>query len=174
MKCQKCNQRTANTHITQVINGTKTEMYLCSDCANENQELFSFKSAFDNEFENIFSSFWGTHPGSKAISSSPSTKKCDNCGLTLAELMNHGKPGCSKCYTIFAEQLTRPLKQIHGSARHTGKIPENASKELRLAQKIKSLESKLNIAIGEQNFEDAAIIRDQIKALRNENRQEGI
>ncbi len=174
MKCQKCNQRTANTHITQVINGAKTEMYLCHDCANENQELFSFKSAFDNEFENLLSGFWGTHSGGKTLSSSPNTKKCDNCGLTLAELMNNGKPGCSKCYTVFTQQLTRPLKQIHGSAQRTGKIPEKAGKELKLAQKVKVLENKLNIAIGEQNFEEAAVIRDQIRALQNENRQEGI
>ena len=174
MKCQKCNQRTANTHITQVINGTKTEMYLCHDCANENQELFSFKSPFDNEFENLFSGFWETHPSVKVLSSPTAMQKCDNCGLTRAELMNQGKPGCSNCYTVFASQLTRPLKQIHGSAKHSGKVPEKAGKELRLAQKVKSLESKLNIAINEQNFEEAAIIRDQIKALQNENRQEGI
>lgn len=35
MLCQKCNKNEANTYYSQVINGKKTEMYLCPQCAKE-------------------------------------------------------------------------------------------------------------------------------------------
>ena len=171
MKCQKCNQHEANTHITQVINGAKTEMFLCHQCANENQELFSFASPFENDFENIFGGFMQTPHIGKSIPSS--AKKCNVCGISLPEILNSGRPGCSNCYSVFSEYFARPLKQIHGNLHHSGKIPAKAGMELKIEKELEKLESKLNIAIREQNFEEAAIIRDKIKAIKNENRQEG-
>ena len=35
MKCQKCNKNEATTHYTQIINGKKTEYYLCEDFPDE-------------------------------------------------------------------------------------------------------------------------------------------
>ena len=35
MLCQKCNKNEANTYYSQIINGKKTEMYLCPQCAKE-------------------------------------------------------------------------------------------------------------------------------------------
>jgi protein arginine kinase activator len=35
MICQSCNQREANVHITKIINGVKTEMHLCDECAKK-------------------------------------------------------------------------------------------------------------------------------------------
>lgn len=35
MKCQHCNEREATTYIKKNINGKKTEMHLCSECAAE-------------------------------------------------------------------------------------------------------------------------------------------
>lgn len=171
MKCQKCNQHEANTHITQVINGVKTEMFLCHQCANENQELFSFTSSFENDFENIFGGFMQTPHIGKSPSSS---EKCPVCGISLSEILSHGRPGCSNCYSVFSEYFARPLKQIHGNLRHSGKIPAKMGSELKIEKELKKLELKLDSAIKEQNFEEAAIIRDKIKSLKIENRQEEI
>lgn len=174
MKCQKCKVNEATTHITQIINGTKTEMYLCRECANDNQELFDFNKSLEQEFDSLFSGFWNSPQlaMSKAQNLS-SPKKCDICGMNTSEFLRNGKPGCSNCYTVFADYLLRPLKQIHGSTHHNGKIPSRSGKFIRLRDTIDKLETKLSRAILEQNFEEAAVLRDRIKELKeNQDREE--
>lgn len=170
MLCQKCNTREANTHITQVINGKKTEMYLCRECANESQDFWNFGGKnFDNEFENLFSGLWNSPQFTMSKAQTLTTPKvCDICGTTTSEFLRSGKPSCSNCYTVFSDFLLRPLKQIHGSYKHNGKIPTRAGKDLKKADEIEKLQNKLNHAIAEQNFEDAAILRDKIRDLREQ------
>ncbi len=171
MLCQKCNAREANTHITQVKNGVKTEMYLCRECANENQDFWGFAGkSFDQEFEGLFSGFWNSPQFAISKAKTLTTPKmCDLCGTTTSEFLRNGKPGCSNCYNVFSDFLLRPLKQIHGSYQHTGKIPSRAGKDLKKADELEKLQDSLNHAIAEQNFEEAAILRDKIRDLRQQN-----
>ncbi|GIW48848.1 MAG: hypothetical protein KatS3mg079_324 [Caloramator sp.] len=39
MLCQRCNQKDANVHITKVINGVKTELHLCDECAKQSEDV---------------------------------------------------------------------------------------------------------------------------------------
>lgn len=167
MKCQKCNQNEANTHITKIINGNKTEMYLCDKCAAENQDLINFNAGFDHEFENFFNGFFGG-PYISQSQSRPAVgqKVCDFCGTSIDDIFNRGKIGCSRCYKTFADYLTRPLKQIHGGIRHTGKLPLRAGRGIKRASEIDNLQSELNRAVMDQNFERAAELRDKIKDLK--------
>ncbi len=52
MKCQHCNEREATTYIKKNINGKKTEMHLCSECAAELGVMneFSPESFFADTF----------------------------------------------------------------------------------------------------------------------------
>ncbi len=167
MKCEKCGKFDANTHITKVINGIKTEMHLCTQCAEESQEFFSFKSGFDQDFDNLFSGFLHTPQlGQSGFSQSTDSDRCNTCGTRLVEFLKAGKPGCADCYTIFSKYLIRPLKQIHGSAKHIGKIPSRAGKEIKTASQLEQLQNSLNIAVSQQNFEEAARLRDEINRLK--------
>ncbi len=168
MKCQKCNKNEATTHITQVINGSKTEMYLCSECAEEKQDFLLFKPGFDQEFENLFSGFWNSPQSSSSLLGKTDSKACEVCKMTVTEFLRKGKPGCSNCYTVFSDYLLRPLKQIHGSTRHTGKLPTRTAKDIRTADELKKLQEKLNLAVMEQNFEEAAVLRDKINELKTQ------
>ena len=170
MYCQKCNAREANTHITQVKNGIKTEMYLCRECANQSQDFWGFGSKNpDSEFENLFNGFWNSPQFAKSKAHTLSTpKSCNVCGATTSEFLRKGKPGCTNCYEVFSDFLIRPLKQIHGSYQHTGKIPSRVGKDLKKADEIQKLQDKLYQAIAEQNFEDAALLRDRIRELREQ------
>jgi len=164
MKCQKCNINEANTHITQVINGIKTEVYLCKKCAAENSDLFSITSNLDHEFDSLFSNFWGTPKlNTKQIYGE---KKCELCGMTQSVFLKTGKPGCHNCYTVFSDFFLRPLKQIHGSTKHTGKTPLSLGDTFKTESQISNLEVQLSQAVLQQNFEEAAILRDKIKKLK--------
>lgn len=171
MKCQKCGKNEANTHITKIINGEKTEMYLCENCAAESGELASFNSGFENEFQNFFSGFFGEpfFGGSKAGLSAETAKRCPVCGSTVSDITDRGRFGCSDCYKTFADYLLGPLKQIHGGNRHTGKIPKRAGKGIRREAQIDKLQSDLNLAVMNQDFEKAAELRDKIKDLKANN-----
>lgn len=160
MKCQKCNEREANTHIQKIINGKKTEYYLCDKCAAESGE---FAFSFGNDFDDFFGGFFGNT--AKHIAP-PSEKICSDCGMTLSEFLKSGRLGCSHCYESFRSALSRPLKQIHGAAEHTGKIPQKSGKKISVKSKIKHLEGELSAAVANQEFELAAKLRDEIKALR--------
>ncbi len=168
MKCQSCNKNEANTHITKIINGAKTELYLCSQCANESGEVSAFENGFDKEFENFFNGFFGSGQSGAAIPQKTTEKQCPTCGTSLDEILKQGRLGCSRCYEIYREQLARPLKQIHGAAAHTGKIPTRCGRGIKRMAQIDRMQSELNRAVMEQNFEKAAELRDKINELKNQ------
>ena len=114
MKCQKCNKNEANTHITKIVNGVKTEQYLCEKCAAENQDFINFQTGFDKEFDNFFSGFFGMLQLGIGMPQQSDAKTCPVCGSTLDDITNRGKLGCSECYSTFKDFLMHPLKQIHG------------------------------------------------------------
>lgn len=167
MKCQKCKKNEATTHYTQVINGKKTEYYLCNDCAENSEELGYFKMNLDNEFDNFLSGFFGNSYGFNQDYTGIPAKSCGCCKMTFEEFLNSGRLGCSECYDTFASRLLNPLKQIHGSYQHTGKVPERMGGELKKTRKIEKLENELKQAVSEQNFEKAAELRDKIKDMRD-------
>ena len=57
MKCQKCGEREATTHVKKVINGYKQEYYLCADCAQE-AGLMNFQN-MDFGIGNFLSGIFG-------------------------------------------------------------------------------------------------------------------
>ncbi len=168
MKCQKCKKNEANTHLTKVVNGKKTELYLCDECANNSQEFIDFKLSFDHDFENFFNGFLGGQYLGEKVAKGIPENKCEICGMTLDNMTKTGRPGCSNCYKIFGDFLLRPLKQIHGANKHIGKIPLRSGEGIRYANEIDRLQNDLNQAVFEQNFELAAQLRDKINELKKE------
>ena len=57
------------------------------------------------------------------------------------------------------------LKSLHKGTRHTGKVPEGLRATRDASERLKLLQQKLAKAIEEENFEQAAILRDEIKQL---------
>lgn len=164
MKCEKCNTREANTHITKIINGKKTEYYLCEKCAGEQGDFASLKFSWDKDFDNFFSGFF-----SPSLTHTPTIEtRCEKCKMTLTEFLNKGKAGCGDCYSAFRKYLINPLRQLHHADSHKGRAPKRLWGKLDTDRKIENLTSKLNQAVLEQNFEEAAVLRDKIKELKGE------
>jgi protein arginine kinase activator len=88
--------------------------------------------------------------------------KCSRCGFTQADFKKSGRLGCPECYKTFSEGLSGLLKTMHKGTRHVGKAPET----MRIsenADRLKTLQKKLEKAIESENFEEAAQLRDEIK-----------
>ncbi|HHX88024.1 MAG TPA: hypothetical protein GX693_07605 [Firmicutes bacterium] len=164
MLCQECQQNPANVHITKITNGQKTEMHLCEVCAQKKEELdFSFEPQFS--LQNLFGSL--LHDGLLGTREKISTSKlqCPNCGLTFAQFSQIGRLGCSECFTAFGDKLHLLLRRIHGSSSHTGKIPGRTGGEVKFKRELASLKEQLQEEVERENFERAAVLRDQIREM---------
>jgi protein-arginine kinase activator protein McsA len=87
------------------------------------------------------------------------------CGFTQADFKKSGRLGCPECYRTFAEGLAGLLKTMHKGTRHTGKAPEALRATRENADRLKTLQIKLTKAIKDENYEQAAQLRDEIKQL---------
>ena len=76
-----------------------------------------------------------------------------------------GRLGCSECYNSFRKYLMPLLKRIHGSSRHYGKIPLAIVMPAQGKPELAELKTKLEKAIRDEEFEEAARIRDALKEL---------
>ena len=168
MLCEKCGKNIASVHVTKIINGKKTELYLCENCAGEKGELgFSFEGKFPlHQFFSNLMSFPGSGSG-KVASTSYSGLQCPGCGLTCAQFGQIGRFGCDRCYDSFGENLLPLLRRLHGNQKHIGKIPARVGSHVRLKKDIERLREELQKKVAEEAFEEAAVLRDKIRKLEN-------
>ena len=166
MKCEKCKEKKATTHVKRVVNGVYEEYMLCEDCAHEMgfDNVFSFD--MPDMFGGLVQSLLGALPARSGAS------RCPECGSSFGDIQNTGKVGCAECYEIFRNELMPSIKRIHGNTAHCGKIPytvvpeekaENSQKENKT--ELKKMKEELKAAIDAQNFERAAELRDKIKEM---------
>ena len=169
MKCEHCNKREATTFIKQNINGEKTEMHLCSECAAEMGLLDEFNP--ENFFaDTFFGNFLGA--GIPAMNVLSGVDRCEYCGSSFNDIVKNGTVGCSHCYSKFADKLEPSIIKVHGKTRHVGKsvsyTEEPEQEEEKQENPLEKLKEELKQAIKEQRFEDAAVLRDKIKEINGE------
>ena len=113
MLCEKCGKRNASVMYTQIVNGKKSSINICSQCA-------AGESLFDN-FGSLLS--FGTRPDTAA-------GVCPCCGMTQAEFVRKGRMGCGKCYDTFRRQAKAMLQKIqdevneYKNGKFAGMFPE--------------------------------------------------
>ena len=117
MLCERCGKNPATVMYTQIINGQKSSVSICSQCAAQ-------ESVFDN-----FGSLLSFAPQSSRGA------ECPVCKTTLDEFMRSGRAGCGTCYSVFRGQAKAMLR---------------------------------NEAVEEEKFEEAAALRDELRALEKE------
>lgn len=153
MKCEKCNNE-AVFHLQSNINGEKSEVHLCSDCASKEGYGRMMQSPvltgfFSGPFGSLMGGFLRSPFGSfdalasgflgHGLSAAPAPSASD----TAAEPVKNEKDRCAN-------------------------IPENAGEDLRKKRELCLLRNQLEEAVCRQEFEKAAGLRDQIRALEHE------
>ncbi|MCX7771989.1 MAG: UvrB/UvrC motif-containing protein [Clostridia bacterium] len=156
--CQICKQREATVYFTQIVNGQKTDLFVCRQCAGADgikidlNSLITGLLALKNEEE----------------SEVPEQAQCDRCGMTVEEFNNTGRMGCSKCYEVFYEPMQGLLTRIQGNTRHHGKVPKRFETQHSVEAEIEKLKQELQECIRAEAYERAAQIRDMIRKLDSE------
>lgn len=158
MKCQHCGNNEAEYQYTITVGNHQIERYLCSVCA---KQLGYETGNADLSFDQLFSDFLNAK-----VQKQESEAVCPRCGSTWAEIQGSGKVGCAECYQTFSDRLLPYVQKIHGTVVHVGRAPQ-AETVARKAEGILSrLQAQLDAAVEEQNYEQAAIYRDEIRALK--------
>lgn len=159
MLCDICGKNQATVHLTEIIDNQMTELHLCEECAQK-------KSAEMESQFGLSDLLAGLAEFEKPVAEKEAVSvKCPNCSLTYADFKKIGRLGCGDCYLAFRKYLGTLLKRIHGSSLHFGKTPHKGVAVKGEAVTVETLRLELQKAIDSEAFEEAARIRDQIRAL---------
>lgn len=171
MLCDKCNKNEAQFCIIETKDGQKNERYLCSKCAfNKNVSDDDFFQNFINNIISNVVNYYNEQLSEAAEDNNINNNeykegKCENCGLSLKEITKLGKVGCSHCYSTFNDALSQIILKLQGSNKHEGKVVQKFEKEIYTVREIGLLKDRLKQKIKEEQYEEAAILRDKIKEL---------
>ncbi len=157
MMCCVCKEREATVHLTQIADDKVQKVDLCEECAKA-------KGVNDPTGFSLADLLLGLGASQEIEQAAGGGElKCPRCGFTQADFKKAGRLGCPDCYRTFAEALGGLLKTMHKGMRHTGKVPEALRHSRDLSDRLRLLQDKLAKAIAAEDFEEAAILRDEIK-----------
>ncbi|MDD5042594.1 MAG: UvrB/UvrC motif-containing protein [Candidatus Omnitrophica bacterium] len=162
MLCDICKKNPATVHLTEIIDNQMNELHLCEECARN-------KSAAMEQQFGLSDLLAGMADFEKPVKDEEAVSvKCPNCNLTYADFKKVGRLGCGECYNVFRKYLAPLLKRIHGASRHVGKAPLKGKAPARPGRKkpgLEELKDAMQRAVREENFEEAARLRDKIRAI---------
>lgn len=181
MLCDNCKKNEATIHYTEIINGVKNERHLCSECMQSIGEDMEGEIPLSRLIRGILSAHLS---GSQISGTNNVDIMCDKCKMTYSEFARTGKFGCSECYSVFGPLIVDNIKKIQASTRHTGKKyirPDagadtdyekqtlNEAKQVignTADNRLMTMQRQLKEAVAAEDFEEAARLRDEIKAFK--------
>ena len=159
LECTNC-RKPVLVRYTQIIGSQVKHMWMCEGCPYLEKLI---EGTSPKKIENS-TSFKGTDVA------------CAQCATTLDEVRSGSALGCSECYSIFGDFLEEELlksNQISSyftsnkqtSALHVGRAL-GESKEKNPILKLITLNEALDEMLIREDYEQAALLRDQIKELK--------
>lgn len=157
LECTECKRQIA-CHYTEIVRDVITHTSMCAECPVLDRKLHGVR------LEHAFNSV----EGSTALA-------CGNCGTTLQEIRVGTLLGCPVCYEIFDDVLlpemlsgnkipSRIAVNKKSIPIHIGRTPGDIQ-EINPSLRILALNEALNEMLKSEKYEQAAWLRDQIKAL---------
>ena len=152
MLCEECGKQPAEVVLTTVVNGQSTTRHLCRECVKK------YKAG---DIQAVLAAVLST----MAQKQQTPDITCPNCGETYAEFQKSGMLGCAECYQAFRKELTPLITRVQGRAQHAGRRPPVSEEEQTRINEMESLRARMEAAVAEENFEEAAKLRDALRAL---------
>lgn len=184
MLCQRCGKNDALIHLTEINDGQVQSLWLCPGCARRHKEE---RRASTPDDEPAFDPFTlgGEGDGSPAHEASladflgrdgllhrnldpDGLHTCPVCGYSVEEFLRSNRLGCSGCYRAFEPNIRPLLARHHGRTIHLGKVPLSGGAQAPsiLAERTR-VRVALDRAVAEEDYEEAARLRDQLKAMQD-------
>lgn len=164
MLCDRCHGREATVHMTQNINGHRTERHLCADCAAEEEVMTGDMDWMDRDwFKSPLETFFqegmqGLFPGRTIqVDSTPE--------IGEPPLFQKGLRGANNSYEAFREKIRPDFQKGAEQPIASRDIPVEA--EQKGETELEKLEKALQSCIAREDYERAAELRDEIKRIKN-------
>lgn len=165
LECSEC-RKPISIHYTEIVGNSITHTGMCSECPQLQRRL---KGASREEEMAVAG-------GKTAIG-----LVCGECGTTLDNFRVSHTVGCCNCYAVFQDLIIEEMlrankispnitKWKRSIPLHVGRAPgetQEVSPTLRLIALNEALEETLK----REDYEQAAWLRDQIKALTEESEE---
>ncbi|MDR0678676.1 MAG: hypothetical protein LBF24_00255 [Puniceicoccales bacterium] len=178
LKCDCCGAP-ATVHLVRVCDGATSRINFCAVCAKAKGVVDEAGSPTEML---LGSELFQSQRDPDAVVQST----CAGCGLNGAELLKRKTFGCERCYETFSSLLNSLLRRIQRGKEHCGKRPQSRTIFLRtaavewdrsstragenlperLSRDPRELELLLSLAVTEERYEEAALIRQHIDTLR--------
>ena len=145
MRCDRCGKNEATFYYKSNINGKVTQIHLCPQCAEELGYTDSFRSA--GMTGGLFGDFF----------SRP-------FGMLVPVFNGFG----SRMLTEFPEPvdvLGQARESVPAPEEHSDLLPKDEQDALTKQRKRNALQTQLNLAVEAERFEEAAKLRDELRAL---------
>ncbi len=167
MKCQKCEQRQATFHITDLVDGEPSELHLCEECAQ------NFLSPSAEDVAEVMPAMAGLLAQHLAVGETADQlarldqRACPICSITFLEFRKQGRLGCPHDYVFFAEEIEPLLMNIHDQVHHIGKVPKRCPQGADQQTQLIRMRREMKEAINSENYELASELRDQIRDIES-------
>ncbi len=165
MLCMVCKEHEATVHLTQMVEGKIKKLDLCEACSKAKgvDDPTGFSLA------DLLMGLGASQEVSQAAGSGGTI--CSTCGFTQADFKKSGRLGCPDCYRAFSDGLEALLKTMHKGQQHVGKVPGRPPGQTQPPgrppeDRLQALQRSLEEAVKIENYEEAARIRDEIKAMK--------
>ena len=191
MLCTNCNKNPAVVSFNHIVGETSQPKGLCLECMFQmatGADISSLDGLLKNlpeglggsiklgaimpinpgesqSLEHIFKGLMNSLTVNKAQSLPMPETLCITCGMNHEDFKNGGKFGCNACIQAFSNEIDVLLKSVHGSVKHAGKFPKTNGNIIKTKHQVDTLRLDLKKAIEDENYEQAALIRDQIREL---------
>lgn len=167
MQCERCKKNTATIHLTEIIDGDRTEMHLCEYCASEQGIIVNSQIPINE----LLSSLLASQPYDEETGGIEEKQLvCPRCGFTLEQFRKEAVLGCPDDYEVFEKALSPLIKKAHdGHSVHCGKIPSKVPKDTKKRFRLSNLRQQLEAAVQSENYEQAAELRDKINKIEKPN-----
>jgi len=163
MQCEICKKSEATIHLTEIVDGIRTEMHICENCAAE--QGIALKSQIP--ISELLNGLLSVQPTDEQLRGrAGQAPACPKCGFTLEKFREKALLGCPCDYELFKEDLSPLIKKAqNGKMVHCGKVPSKASSGTKKEVEIANLRQKLDAAVKSEDYETAAKLRDKINQL---------
>jgi protein arginine kinase activator len=163
--------------MTQIVNGKTSAMRLCNDCA-EKHGFFDKEGLPFSMLSNLGEALLSGLKQNASIGG----LICSKCGCTPMSFKETSRLGCPNCYRDLKPLVDGIVESSQKGMVHKGKRPKGrgptdaekpevptVAKEVKkksAADPLDDLLEKLNDAIAEERYEDAAKLRDRIRKAK--------
>jgi len=158
LECSEC-RKPISVHYTEIVGEQITDTGMCADCPQLHRRL---KGAPAIE-------------GASLRETAEAGLVCGGCGTTLDSVKVGRSVGCPQCYEVFDDVLFQEMvrskriprkaaKRKKNSPLHIGRSP-GEEQELSPLLKLIVLNEALEDTLKKEDYEQAALLRDQIREL---------